>query len=192
METETKRPILAIIIGILALLVFSIAVSYAFFTANFGGGETTTSISVTGGTLFFAIDGVPAVTVNNVIPDNSPAASKSFTVTADNTTVDMPLQYEIALVVTQNSFSSNAITYTMSGANTSANGAQALTIFEHQYLLTGTSESILGRGYFDPGLQVSHTYNLNVFFRDTGFPQNENQGKVFKAHVILRNPTQGS
>ena len=187
METESKRPIIAIIIGVLVLLLFSIAVSYAYFTANFGGGETTTSIEVTGGTLDLIMNGGSKIIVSNVIPDNNPVATKSFTVTGDNNTAGMELEYEIYLVLDENTFTSNAISYKLTGINTSVNGAQALDVTEHQHLLTGIGEYLLGRGYFDPGMGVIHTYDLSVFFLDTGIPQNENQNKDFKAHVELRN-----
>ena len=181
-----KKTILAIVIGILGLLVFSIAASFAYFTGEFAGSETSTTIEVTGGTLDVTLNGGPVITVNNVIPDNNPAATKTFTITGDNTTVDMEMGYEIALIIGANTFTSNAITYTMNAVNTSGNGAVALNVTDHQYILNGTGEYILGRGYFDPGSGSVHTYNLNVFFLDTGFPQNENQGKQFRARIIVR------
>ena len=170
--------------AVFALLLASIAVSFAYFSANLTGQETGTTITVVGGSMniIFA-DNNPNIEASNVIPGWS--ATKTFTVTGNNTT-DLSMPYTLTLVVENNSFTSEAITYTLTSTNTSSSGTEVTSIATSVGLPRGTSEELLGSGSFVKGTGKVHTYELNISFADKpDVNQNENQGKAFKAHVKI-------
>lgn len=55
-------------------------------------------------------------------------------------------------------------------------------------ITTGVSQKSLGKGEFlnrTNGNKV-HTYNLELYFPETGTNQNKDQGKTFKAHINIK------
>ena len=73
--------------------------------------------------------------------------------------------------------------YTLMAINTSENGTTAMEQLEQVNLLAGVGEYELGEGAFQFGNNSIHNYTLNIYFPDRGVPQNENQGKSFKARI---------
>src|SRR5574344_945121 len=121
--TNKKRIIIAsLVIGII-LVIFG-GFSYAFFTADIGGSEASTSIIVEGGKMNITYDGGANINLNNIYPKAEAWATKTFTVTGTNTT-DLDMYYKLSLVVDSNTFANNSITYDMTSTNTSSNGTVA-------------------------------------------------------------------
>ena len=60
---------------------------------------------------------------------------------------------------------------------------------EHIGIPTGSGDYVLGTGvYTSPtGGNKIHTYNLEIYFHDTGLDQNADQGKSFTAYVEISN-----
>lgn len=184
---ETKKyTIINIIVLIFILLLITIGVTFAYFTANISGIEETTTISASGGTMNITYNGGSDITISNMFPREEVWSIKTFTVTG-NSTVSQDMFYNISLNVVSNTFSSGAIKYKLISTNTGSNGSIAPSITTMKDIPTGANEIFLGNGIFTgptSGNKV-HTYNLEIYFPDTGTEQNVDQGKQIKAYVKI-------
>ena len=160
-----RRKILLSIMGVVTLLLITIRLSYAYFTANLAGGEETTTITVTGGIISIVYSGDASINIANIIPSDDPILTKTFTVTGNNTT-DIEMKYQLSLVVESNTFSENALKYKLIGINNNNNG----TTVPNQTELTniGTSskiiELVIGEFISPTEGNKVHTYNLELYF----------------------------
>ena len=177
-----------LIIGLSILMIFLIiiGVSYAYFTANMAGEESTT-ITVKGGKMLITYDGGDNITINNIFPDDNPAAIKTFTVTGFNNT-EIEMAYKISLVVESNTFSDEALKYKLISENTDNNGEPAPST-ELINITSGESIIELGIGSFDVPTDENktHTYNLELYFSNQDYDQNIEQQKQIKAYILTEN-----
>ncbi|MDD2504866.1 MAG: hypothetical protein PHF21_01170 [Bacilli bacterium] len=182
-----KKNILTIILLILLTLILSIGLSFAYFTANIEGEETT-SITVTGGSMNITYNGGSNISLNSILPSNSPAATKTFTVKGNNTTTE-EMYYELTLVVSSNTFSENALKYKLISTNTNNNGKVAPSITDLTNIGAGAKIINLGIGNFASPTSgdKTHTYNLEIYFPSFETNQNTDQGRKIKAHVEIKN-----
>ena len=182
-----KNKVLLSIIGVIVIILITFGISYAFFTANFTGGEDTTTITVTGGSMNIVYNGGDDINLSNIIPTNDPEI-KTFTVTGNNTT-DVEMRYKINLVVEYNDFSEDALKYKLISTNTDNNGVVASSITELTNIGIGAKTIELGIGSFDvpTGGNKTHTYNLEIYFPNTTNNQNEDQDKEFRSYVSVAN-----
>ena len=88
----------------ITLFLLILGLSYAFFTANIIGSESTTTITASGGTMDITFAGGSNVTMSNMYPREAVWGTKSFTVTGNNTTT-LTMYYNLNLVVESNTFS---------------------------------------------------------------------------------------
>ncbi|MDD3896090.1 MAG: hypothetical protein PHP49_03590, partial [Bacilli bacterium] len=70
----------------ISLFFLLLGFSYAFFTANITGSESTTTITVTGGTMDITFNGGNNINMGNMLPREAAWGTKTFTVTGNNTT----------------------------------------------------------------------------------------------------------
>ena len=169
-------------------ILITIGITYAYFTANLTGGEDATTITVTGGTMNIIYNGGANINVVNIIPSNNSAATKVFTVTGNNTT-DLPMAYQINLVVESNDFTEDALKYKLISTNTDDNGTVASGIDVLTDIGTGSKTINLGTGSFTSptdGNKV-HTYNLEIYFPNANYDQNIDQDKEFQAYIVIIN-----
>lgn len=171
-------------ISIVALLVIvSVGVSFAFFTANMSGGESASTITLKAGTLDIAFAGGDTLIFNNIYPKTEAWGTKTFTVKGNNTT-DLRMPYSLSLIIDYNEFTSNVIQYGLHSVNTGNNGEVVPSTVANVGIATGASTISLGTdGYFLKGTDVIHTYQLSIYFPDTGISQNEEQEKKIGAHI---------
>ena len=170
----------------IALFFLILGLSYAYFTANITGSETTTTISVSSGTMYMTFDGGNNITINNIFPRSSAWAAKTFTVTGNNTT-DSNMAYSLYLEVDENTFSDDALQYKLTSVNTDNNGTVVAGNTDLIPIKSGVSSTLLGYGtYSSPtnGDKV-HTYTLDIYFTDNSENQNEDHGKSFGAHIEI-------
>lgn len=183
MTGNRTNTLLLTVIGVATLLVAVIGATFAYFTANITGGEETTTITVGAGKLSIAYDGTAALTADDIQPEiEAPAMTKDFTITGNNsTTAIMP--YSLELVVQSNTFTEDALSYTLESTNTGGNGVIAPAITETG-ISTGASVVPIGNAHFS-GVVVNsvHTYVLKIFFRETGVNQDIDKGKTFEGYV---------
>ena len=99
-----------IISFVLSLLLITIGLSFAYFTANITGTESSTTIQASGGVMNIHYAGGENINTPNIFPSNDPFATKNFTLTGKSTTNDN-MNYHIILVVEENTFTDNALMY---------------------------------------------------------------------------------
>lgn len=179
-----KRNMTKVIMFVVVILLAVVGISYAYFTANITGTESTTTLTVTGGTMTISYAGGDTINIANVFPKPEAATTKNFTVTGTNTTA-IAMKYKCSLVVTGNTFSSNALKYKMTSTNTGSNGTPIPAITTDQNIATGTSTLLLGNGSFagPTGGAKVHTYVLSIYFPSTASNQNADQNKSFTAYI---------
>lgn len=168
-----------------SILLLILGVTYAYFTANISGTETDTTITVTGGTMNITFIRGSLININNIIPQNEVVAVKNFTVTGNNTT-DSPMDYNLALVVTENTFSKSSLCYKLQSINSDSNGKSVPEIDKYKKINTGISKTYLAEGSFNKTeWNLSHEYFLEIYFLENGENQNIDQNKNFKAYLEI-------
>src|SRR5574344_633718 len=178
MEKE-KKVIIYSIIGM--LLLKGIGITYAYFSAQITGNESSATISTTSGTMTIVYDnGSGILTSSNITPDATPFATKIFTLTGTNTT-DKIMPYTLSLIIDNNTFSTGAITYTLESTNTGSNGSVVPSITAQKGITS--AKEVLGTGIFSNATSKVHTYILKLYFPETNENQNADMGKSFAAHI---------
>ena len=173
---KKKYLVNTLLVSVIVLII--LGVSYAYFTANLSGIETATTINVNAGTMDIAFSGGSAINLNNIYPRAEVWGTKIFTVTGNNTT-GAEMKYNLTLVINNNTFTSGALEYYLKSYNTDSNGTVALE--KTDSINTGSSSILLGNCW---GNKI-HTYNLEIYFPETGENQNIDQGKSFGAYVLI-------
>ena len=189
MDKENKTTTLILIAtSFLLILIITIGISFAYFTADIEGKEEGDTVTLTGGIMKIHYDSEgPNINLGNVVPQDEALATKEFTLTGESTTND-DMDYHIVLVVSNNTFTDNAIQYKLISTNTDNNGEVAPSITELQGIPTGTNQEIfLGNATFEsPANNSVHTYTLEFYFPRGEVADNENQGKTINAYVSVR------
>ena len=183
-----NRSILAVTIFVAALLL-TIGITFAYFTAQFVGGEDIDTITVTGGSMSIVYSGGNDINISDIIPSDEPTVVKTFTVTGNNTT-QVPMSYKIRLIIEYNDFSEEALKYSLISTNTDNNGTVALNV-NMTNLGTGVKTVEMGVGSYTvptDGDKI-HTYRLEIYFSNAAYSQNEDQEKTFKAYVSIEDNT---
>ena len=214
-DNSKTNTLLLTVIGVATLLVAVIGATFAYFTAQVGGGESSTTVKMNAGVLKInftngntvqttegfeptkAAVECPGNKVNETDPyycgqaQYSPVATKKFTLTGTNTTLasdNMKMPYTIKLVVTQNQFSTGAIKYTLTGTKEGGEAAagELVQIPNWVDVATGAADAAeLGSGYFLPGTETIHKYKLDIYFPDNHINQDTDKNKVFGAKVEI-------
>ena len=214
-DNSKTNTLLLTVIGVATLLVAVIGATFAYFTAEVGSGESATTVKMNAGVLkinfangntFQTTEGFEPTKAAVECPGNkvnettgyycdkaqySPVATKLFTLTGTNTTLasdNMKMPYTIKLVVTQNQFSTGAIKYTLTGTKEGGNAAagELVQIPNWVDVATGAADAaVLGSGYFLPGTDTVHSYDLNIYFPDNHVNQDVDKNKVFGAKVEI-------
>lgn len=187
-KNKQKSFAFVLITIVLTVLLISIGASFAYFTANLSGEESATTITVTGGSMKITYSSGPNINIANIIPDDKAIDTKVFTVVGNNTT-SLPMGYKISLVVESNTFSNLALKYKLISENTSSSGTPAPSRTTLTNIGTGPSTIDLGNGNFTvpTGGSKTHTYNLEIYFPNAEYLQNDDQDKQIKAHVTVEN-----
>ena len=169
-----------ILLSILGGILILAGLSYAYFTSGIIGSESTSTVTINSGEIEIVVDGGENITARDIVPSNTPFATKTITLTAKNTTA-LKAPYSIELVVDNNTFSNGAIKYTLEGISEPVNGE----VYNNSTLTDINVTSTIGSGYFTTGKNLIHTYTLKVYFPDTGENQIDDMGKVFNAHIVV-------
>ena len=163
---DKKITIITIVSMMVSLLLITIGLSFAYFTANITNTENSTTINVTGGVMTIHYDSTgQEINAQDIRPDNNPFGVKEFTLTGTNTTSNN-MEYNILLIVEENTFTDDALKYKLASTNTDDNGEVAPSITELQGIPTGnTQEIFLGNAHFSSPTEGNkvHTYNLELY-----------------------------
>lgn len=214
-DNSKTNTLLLTVIGVATLLVAVIGATFAYFTAQVGGGESATTVKMNAGVLKInfangntvqTTEGFEPTKAAVECPDKkvnetdgyycdqaqySPVATKKFTLTGTNSTLasdGMKMPYTIKLVVTQNEFSDGAIKYTLVGTKTGGNAAtgELASVPTWVDVKSGAqAATVIGSGYFSAGSDIKHNYDLNIYFPDNHQNQDIDKNKVFGAKVEI-------
>jgi hypothetical protein len=181
MDKKHKTIINILLVAI--LVVIAVGGSYAYFTANITGTETSTTITTSAGTMTIAFADSNAINLSDIYPRDASWASKTFTLNGTNTT-DLNMGYSLSLVVDSNSFSTGALKYTFISVNTGGSGTVIASNATQTSIANGASTIPLGTGNYVKASNIIHTYTLNIYFpNNTTTNQNADQGKTFVGHI---------
>lgn len=174
------------VILIMVLFLLSLGVSYAYFTAFIKGNEDINSIETETGVMYINYDGGTTINLLNIIPDDNPILMKTFTVTGYNNTTAV-MSYKINLIIDENTFSNDALKYTLISTNINNNGKPTpnindLTSINNELIFLGEAEF-----YNTDDEAKLHTYSLLIYFPKLNNTQNINQGKMLKAYIEVTN-----
>ena len=173
---NTKLNIMLILIGLFII----VGVSYAYFSAKIFGNESTSTISYEAGYLEIELNGGGAIIANKIMPGDSPFITKNITLTGNNdSNGNMP--YNIEIVVDNNTYTTDSISYSIEGTNTSNSGV----LIPNMEYIPINDTTIIGSGFFERGSNLIHTYTIKFYFLETNTDQSANMRANFSAHIII-------
>lgn len=188
-------------ISLVALLVIStLGISYSYFSANLRGElESASTITMEAGKMILTYQDnsnnidirpeskiYPRGTADSKDPTTDAWIKKSFAITGTNTT-ELDMKYKISMVVDANTFQDNALSYELIGHKDASDTSSVVLNNSTGNLPTGISTiTFEGSPYFKNADGISHTYQLLIYFLETGEEQNSNQGSKFAAHIEVK------
>ena len=179
-----------IYIALLVLLLsFVLGVTYSYLVVKINNPETSSTIIVEGGKLSITYENNSEnIILNNIIPGDS--VTKQFTLIgvndtkANQLTTNIDLKYKIGIVIDTNTFSSGALTYTLTKDSTSSTNGKLANDATGTIAQSGIQ--YIGNGNFSSGANNDkHTYNLTISFPDTKVNQSIDQGALFACHITV-------
>lgn len=168
--------------SILFLFIASISVSYSYFVTKGVKDESGSTIHAQGATLSITYESADIVFKSKVYPRDEEWATKTFTVTGDNTS-PLKMNYYVGMDVEASDFPDGALTYTLSGSKTDT-GSTLVPAITAGTIPGGNSKVYFGIGQFVNGSAI-HTYTLKIFYPDIEENQNNEQGSTYKAKLFI-------
>ena len=217
MKDNKGTTILLTVIGIATLLVAVVGATFAYFTAQVTGNDDTTDVTVTAanlGTVTFEHSNVIDLcddSLGDACSEIYPGAieEKTFTVkhTADAQGVDstVPVDYEVYLVITENSLRAagegetitetgnlkatlTAPTGLAEGASATSNFATATSLSTDNADHAAGKRVLIGTGTLKAGAD-EHEWSLKVELVNAATEQNDDQGRKFSARIVVEAAT---
>ena len=176
---KNKKILYGILIGI--LFIISISVSYAWFSAQFGG--TGSEMLVETGTLELLFTDGPEIEGKHINP--SWTESKTFKVTNTGT---LSTNYTIWWKDFENTIEKDELVYSLtctsySDYDTKTEGGNCYG-FEDKVMNNADDLRILSNIAIPSG--YTHEYEITLLFKETGSNQNYNQGKRFNGTLNIK------
>ncbi len=178
MKKENK---ITIIVSIIALAVVLIGVTTAYLSARITGLESASIISLTSGRMQIVYtEGDENVVASHIYPKEEPWVTKTFTMTAYNTTNE-PMIYNLGLNITTNTFPNYYLSYELTLLNSTGGNP----IDSAEGFINGDGFYKFGTGSFRSANGEKHEYELKIFFKDNGNNQNDAQRAELNAKVSI-------
>ena len=207
MSEGKNNTVMLTIIGIATLLIAVVGATFAYFSAQLTGTDSEKEYTVRSATVGTEFNGGADITATGIYPKAEAWGTKTFSIKTTSTK-GVSTKYKITLVIDDNDttadatisdgaghvkrFQANALSYTLTAteANASTNGTMP-TATETQ-IADPSKDIVFGDAtiYGNDTQEVTQTYTLSMFFKDTGEDQNANQGAQFKGHIAITEITQ--
>ena len=168
--------------SILFLLIASISISYSYFVTQGVKDESGSTIEAHGATLTITYESADIIFKEKLYPREEEWATKTFTVTGNNTS-PLKMNYYVGMDVEASDFPDGALTYTLSGSKTDT-GSTLVPAVTAGTIPSGKSKVYFGVGQFINGYAI-HTYTLKIFYPDIEENQNNEQGSSYKAKLFI-------
>ena len=177
------------ILSIILTFIIAFGVAYAYLAIRINNNETTSTVAFDTGTMEINYENNSGnIVLNKIIPGAS--VTKKFTLTGTNNTkindnnTDNNMYYKIGIVVDNNTFSEDALRYSLTKDNESTNNGEQANNLNGSISQSGTR--YIASGYFAGGASnAKHIYNLKISFPETGKDQSNDQGATFACHIII-------
>lgn len=205
MSEGKNNTVMLTIIGIATLLIAVVGATFAYFSATVtGSDEEYTVKSATVGTEF--IGGVQ-IAAAGIYPKEEAWGTKTFSIKTTSTK-GVATKYKITLVIDDNDttadatisdgagnvkrFQANALSYTLTATEANAATEGTMPTATETKIADPSKDIVFGEAtiYGNDKQEVTQTYTLSMFFKDTGKDQNANQGAQFKGHIAITEITQ--
>ena len=191
MKKFLNKKIKYIITGLILIVMFNIAISFAYIRGTTLYNESLSTVALTGGRVYVKYKGNTSdIIVNDILPGFE--TTKQFTVTSEfgnnHEYYKDGVWYTIALVIDKNEFDDGSIICSVTSDKSSDNDG-ILAKSSNISIPSGANQSgiNIASGRFDNN-NMSHIYNLKISYPETGANQSHMVNAEFAAHVILTNP----
>ena len=205
MSEGKNNTVMLTIIGIATLLIAVVGATFAYFSAQLTGSDTEYTVkSATVGTQFNGGDQIAAA---GIYPKEEAWGTKTFSIKTTSTK-GVSTKYRISLVIDDNDttadetisdgaghikrFQANALSYTLTAIEANAATEGIMPTATETKIANPSKDIVFGEAtiYGNAPQEVTQTYTLSMFFKDTGTDQNANQGAQFKGHIEITEITQ--
>lgn len=175
---QKKKKIIFLSIGITAVLITILGVSYAYFITNITntvGSSINVAFEDLGNIIFE--DG-NEITLNDTYPGTY--QTKTFTIERTDATYDLETKYKVMLYVRENTLTDNAdgeFVYSISGTKV----GDGTLVSASNIVVPNVSSQIGSDGVFIGN--GTHTYTFTIGINESGSNQNSTRGKIFNGYL---------
>ena len=207
MSEGKNNTVMLTIIGIATLLIAVVGATFAYFSATLTGTDNEQEYTVRSATVGTQFNGGVDITATGIYPKEEAWGSKTFSIKTTSTK-GVSTKYRISLVIDDNDttadetisdgaghikrFQANALSYTLTAIEANAATEGIMPTATETKIANPSKDIVFGEAtiYGNAPQEVTQTYTLSMFFKDTGTDQNANQGAQFKGHIAITEITQ--
>lgn len=207
MSEGKNNTVMLTIIGIATLLIAVVGATFAYFSATLTGTNNEKEYTVRSATVGTQFNGGADITATGIYPKEEAWGTKTFSIKTTSTK-GVSTKYRITLVIDDNDttadttisdgaghikrFQANALSYTLTASEANAATEGIMPTATETQIADPSDDIVFGEAtiYGNDAVEVTQTYTLSMFFKDTGTDQNANQGAQFKAHIAISEITQ--
>ena len=207
MSEGKNNTVMLTIIGIATLLIAVVGATFAYFSATLTGTNNEKEYTVRSATVGTEFNGGADITATGIYPKEEAWGTKTFSIKTTSTK-GVSTKYRISLVIDDNDttadttisdgaghvkrFQANALSYTLTAIEANAATKGTMPTATETQIADPSKDIVFGEAtiYGNDAVEVTQTYTLSMFFKDTGTDQNANQGAQFKAHIAISEITQ--
>ena len=207
MSEGKNNTVMLTIIGIATLLIAVVGATFAYFSATLTGTNNEKEYTVRSATVGTEFNGGTDITATGIYPKAEAWGTKTFSIKTTSTK-GVSTKYRIALVIDDNDttadatisdgaghikrFQANALSYTLTAIEANAATKGIMPTATETQIADPSQNIVFGEAtiYGNDKTEVTQTYTLSMFFKDTNEDQNANQGAQFKGHIEITEITQ--
>ena len=207
MSEGKNNTVMLTIIGIATLLIAVVGATFAYFSATLSGTDTEKEYTVRSATVGTEFNGGDQIAAAGIYPKEEAWGTKTFSIKTTSTK-GVSTKYKITLVIDDNDttadatisdgaghvkrFQANALSYTLTATEANAATEGTMPTATETKIADPSTDIVFGEAtiYGNDKQEVTQTYTLSMFFKDTGEDQNANQGAQFKGHIAITEITQ--
>lgn len=207
MSEGKNNTVMLTIIGIATLLIAVVGATFAYFSATLTGTDSEKEYTVRSATVGTEFNGGADITATGIYPKAEAWGTKTFLIKT-TATKGVSTKYKITLVIDDNDttedatisdgaghvkrFQANALSYTLTATEANAASKGTMPTATETQIADPSKDIVFGDAtiYGNDTQEVTQTYTLSMFFKDTGEDQNANQGAQFKGHIAITEITQ--
>lgn len=207
MSEGKNNTVMLTIIGIATLLIAVVGATFAYFSATLTGTDSEKEYTVRSATVGTEFNGGDQIAAAGIYPKEEAWGTKTFSIKT-TATKGVSTKYKITLVIDDNDtttdatisdgagyvkrFQANALSYTLTATEANAATEGTMPTATETKIADPSKDIVFGEAtiYGNDKQEVTQTYTLSMFFKDTNEDQNANQGAQFKGHIAITEITQ--